>query len=348
MSIRQGNILNNSRLGNLDALRGLCAVLVFFQHALPLEFLGAGYFASMPNFFIDLGRIGVGAFFLVSGYVIPFSVNKNTTLQLFWIGRFFRLWPAYIVAILLAVIFNVEDSRSLEPFSIILNFTMLQQFFGIKNVLGVFWTLQIELIFYLIISLMLLNKIVHDYKKVRIAFYISLSLALAFAVLRFLFEKKFPVALLIALSLMFFATDLRFSRNKNEPVSYFRVAALISMLIVSCQLAYGIHTGSDDNPYRFILAYILAICLFIFFEKCSTVPGYLVFFGSISYSLYLMHPIVLNFFHAEDFNVFSIAIAFSLTVGVSTLSWLFIEKPFQRMGRHINKGVMAGRVQRVE
>jgi peptidoglycan/LPS O-acetylase OafA/YrhL len=341
-------ILNHNRLSNLDALRGLCGVLVFFQHILPLELLGRGYFAGMPNFYIDLGRIGVGAFFLVSGYVIPFSIKENSTLRSFWIGRLFRLWPAYIVAIVLALLFNVEDTRMLGSFSIALNFTMLQQFFGVKNVLGVFWTLQIELIFYFIISLMLLAKIIHDYKKVRIAFYLSLACALVFAFMRFLFEIKLPVALPIALSLMFFATDLRFSRLKTEPVSYVRIAALMVMLIVACQLSYGSNIGSDDNPYRFMLAYFLAIVLFIFFEKCDAVPGYMVFFGSISYSFYLMHPIVLKFFHVGSLNILSIAIAFLLTVGVSTLSWWFIEKPFQRMGRDINKGALAGPVRRAE
>jgi peptidoglycan/LPS O-acetylase OafA/YrhL len=337
MAIAQGNKLNHNRLGNLDALRGLCAVLVFFQHALPLELLGRGALSAMPNFYLDLGRIGVGAFFLVSGYVIPFSIKENSTLKSFWIGRLFRLWPAYIVAIVLAVTLNVEDSRLLGSFAIALNFTMLQQFVGVKNVLGVFWTLQIELIFYFLISLMLLAKVIHDVKKVRIAFYISLACALAFSLLRFLFDIKLPVALPIALSLMFFATDLRFSRLKAEPVSRSRVLALMAMLVVACQFAYG----SDDNPYRYMLAYFLAIGLFIFFEKCSAVPGYLVFFGSISYSFYLMHPIVLHFFHVESYTVLSTALAFLLTVGVSTLSWWFVEKPFQRLGRDINKGTLA-------
>ena len=302
----------------------------------------------MPSFYLDLGRIGVGAFFLVSGYVIPFSIKENSTLRSFWIGRLFRLWPAYIVAIVLAVTFNVEDARSLGAFAIALNLTMLQQFFGVKNVLGVFWTLQIELIFYFLISLMLLAKVIHDYRKVRIAFYISLASAIFFSLVRFFFEIKIPVALPIALSLMFFATDLRFSRLKAESVSRFRFAALVLTLVVTCQFAYSANLGPDDNPYRFMLAYVVAICLFIFFEKCAAVPGYLVFFGSISYSFYLMHPIVLKFFHVEIFNVLSMAIAFLLTVGVSALSWWFIEKPFQRLGKDINKGTLALGVQKAK
>lgn len=336
--------MNHNRLNNLDALRGLCAILVFLQHGLPLQWLGSGYFFNAPSFYLDLGRIGVGAFFLVSGYVIPFSITKNSTLRSFWIGRLFRLWPAYIVSILLALLWNVEDSRSLSAGAIALNFTMLQQFFGAKNILGVFWTLQIELIFYFIISVMLLLKVVHDYRKVRLMFYVSLAASIVLALMRFFFGIKFPVALPIALSLMFFATDLRFSRIRGEAVSSVRSAVLVITLTVVCLFAYGSGLGVDENPYRFIAAYILAIALFVFFERLKVVPVSMVFFGSISYSFYLLHPIVLKFFHVEEFNALHLAVAFLLTLGVATISWKYVEKPFQRVGREINNAERERRI----
>lgn len=334
-----GDILIHNRLDNLDALRGLCAILVFFQHALPLKLLGSGFFLNTPTFYIDIGRIGVGAFFLVSGYVIPFSIRENSTLRSFWIGRLFRLWPAYIVSIVLALMLNVEESRSLAPSSMILNLTMLQQFFGVRNILGVFWTLQIELIFYFVISLMLLSRVIHDYNKVRSIFYFFLAATVALALMRFILGIKFPVALLIGLSLMFYATDLRFCRIRGVKTSYFRMAALVVVLSVACRLAYGAELDLDENPYRFILAYVAALGLFIFFEKCTAAPRQLVFFGVISYSFYLMHPIVLHVLHGANFSSLNLAVAFAVTVGVSMLSWQLIEKPFQRLGREINMKV---------
>ena len=50
---------------------------------------------------IDLGKYGVLLFFLVSGYVIPMSLERHGSLRRFWIGRLFRIYPAYLAAIAL-------------------------------------------------------------------------------------------------------------------------------------------------------------------------------------------------------------------------------------------------------
>ena len=47
---------------------------------------------------IDLGKYGVLLFFLVSGYVIPMSLERHGSLRRFWIGRLFRIYPAYLAA----------------------------------------------------------------------------------------------------------------------------------------------------------------------------------------------------------------------------------------------------------
>src|SRR5262249_17779929 len=46
------------------------------------------------------GGVGVALFFLVSGFVIPFSLQKNS-LGGFFVRRFFRLYPTLWVALLL-------------------------------------------------------------------------------------------------------------------------------------------------------------------------------------------------------------------------------------------------------
>ena len=42
----------------------------------------------------------------------------------------------------------VATNQRVDAPEVVANVTMLQQFFGIENVLGIYWTLQIELIFY--------------------------------------------------------------------------------------------------------------------------------------------------------------------------------------------------------
>lgn len=101
------------RYENIDALRAIAATLVVVQH-----FFGdivreardpQGPFAQLAEMSmngVDLGRFGVVLFFLISGFVVPFSIRGARPLQRFAISRFFRLYPALWLAVLtLAAIF---------------------------------------------------------------------------------------------------------------------------------------------------------------------------------------------------------------------------------------------------
>jgi hypothetical protein len=80
--------------------------------------------------------------------VIPFSL-KNKGFRDFWISRFFRLYPAYWLSILLVVLVGGSIPAVL---TLVINVTMLQKFVGFPDMIGVYWTLQIELIFYMLCS----------------------------------------------------------------------------------------------------------------------------------------------------------------------------------------------------
>src|SRR3954465_8681907 len=84
------------RLAWLDALRGIAAVVVVFKHALrPLlpEMESAVKAAFEPGWY------GVMVFFLVSGYIVPASLERRGSIQAFWISRFFRLYPLFGVCV---------------------------------------------------------------------------------------------------------------------------------------------------------------------------------------------------------------------------------------------------------
>lgn len=84
----------------LDALRGLAAMVVVFEHSLDVLLPEVRRGAS-PWF--DFGRYGVFVFFLVSGYVVPFSLERRGSVRHFWAGRVFRLYPAWFVSAALAL-----------------------------------------------------------------------------------------------------------------------------------------------------------------------------------------------------------------------------------------------------
>ncbi|WP_372506456.1 acyltransferase family protein [Actinomadura madurae] len=88
------------RMSWLDALRGLAAMVVVFEHSLDVLLPEVRRGAS-PWF--DFGRYGVFVFFLVSGYVVPFSLERRGSVRHFWAGRVFRLYPAWFVSAALAL-----------------------------------------------------------------------------------------------------------------------------------------------------------------------------------------------------------------------------------------------------
>src|SRR5579859_5107277 len=89
------------RLAWLDALRGFAALCVVFDHGSTLLLLPVRTF--LYHWF-NLGQYGVFVFFLVSGYIIPASLERKGSVRGFWISRAFRLYPMFLVALVLSAV----------------------------------------------------------------------------------------------------------------------------------------------------------------------------------------------------------------------------------------------------
>src|SRR5947209_2434707 len=93
----------------------------------------------------SLGKIGVILFLVISGFIIPVSLEQGGSNARFWLRRFFRLFPAYWLSILLAYL-STRCGRAVtgvQGWDWLVNLTMLEGFFGRPLVCGVFWTLQL-------------------------------------------------------------------------------------------------------------------------------------------------------------------------------------------------------------
>ncbi|WP_430784373.1 acyltransferase family protein [Actinoplanes sp. G11-F43] len=149
--------MNGPRLAWLDALRGGAAAVVALFHLSPAV-LGRDRHLEIYEV-IDLGKYGVLLFFLVSGYVIPMSLERHGDLRRFWTGRLLRIYPAYLLAVLIAL--ALIAAGMLRPpaqlagettGSVLGHLTMLQDLLGTQGVLRPFWTLSFEMVFYLIVA----------------------------------------------------------------------------------------------------------------------------------------------------------------------------------------------------
>jgi peptidoglycan/LPS O-acetylase OafA/YrhL len=139
---------HQARLAELDSLRGVAVLMVLAFHYTTrfgelFPHVAWGGFA--------LGGYGVHVFFLISGFVIVMTLERSEHAADFLVGRFSRLYPAYWSAILLTSGALWLAGGPLAPPSApqaAVNLTMLQGFFGVPSVDGAYWSLQVELLFY--------------------------------------------------------------------------------------------------------------------------------------------------------------------------------------------------------
>jgi peptidoglycan/LPS O-acetylase OafA/YrhL len=90
--------LGGGRYGFLDSIRGFAACLVMLQHTLYQSGLLGSDLTRLTGFiptWLELGETGVVAFFIVSGFVIPLSLEKTNDFRLFWVHRALRIYPLY-------------------------------------------------------------------------------------------------------------------------------------------------------------------------------------------------------------------------------------------------------------
>ena len=144
-----------SRLAWLDALRGFAALCVVFDHGSTLLLLPARSFLYQ---WLNLGQYGVFVFFLVSGYIVPASLERKGSVRGFWISRAFRLYPMFLVGLVLSAVAyktghgTIANAGAHRLTAVLGWLFMLQNLNAGLNVPLVTWTLSYEMVFYLLLA----------------------------------------------------------------------------------------------------------------------------------------------------------------------------------------------------
>jgi peptidoglycan/LPS O-acetylase OafA/YrhL len=139
----------------LDALRGIAALCVVYDHFGARVLLGVH--TAVISFF-DPGLYGVLVFFLISGYIVPASLERRGSVRTFWVSRVFRLFPLFAVAIAITLVLNAAGLASLRgtsqdtPAAVLSHLFMLNDLLGGSNLIVVIWTLSYEMVFYLVLT----------------------------------------------------------------------------------------------------------------------------------------------------------------------------------------------------
>lgn len=142
------------RLDALTGLRWLAAFWVFGYHMQNFGALPAPF--DVP---VRLGSLGVTFFFVLSGFVLTWSMRPALKVSTFYTRRFARIWPSHMVALLLAIpvfyTFAVPEHSWVKPFDLpilLLSVVLLQGFSRDPVILfsgnPAAWTLSCEMLFY--------------------------------------------------------------------------------------------------------------------------------------------------------------------------------------------------------
>jgi len=143
-------------LRELDALRGLSALAVALYHyTYFIGFMVPG--AALPDWQVRWGDAGVKLFFAISGFAMLATLERTPRLSAFAMARGRRLLPEYWVAMVLTgAVAGVlgPDRLRVTPLDWLANLPLLQAWTGVPMVDGVYWTLNVEILFYAWIALL--------------------------------------------------------------------------------------------------------------------------------------------------------------------------------------------------
>lgn len=320
---------------NFDFLRFLFSFLVVVGHLILLsgipEFRNE-FFAAMPNY-------SVFAFFVISGYLVWGSYERLQNLKKYSKNRAKRILPAYFAVVIFFAFFlyffasdrgnyfsvqwlkylaaNLTFANFLQP---CINYVFTENLFCAVN--GSLWTIKIELMFYITVPILFyLSR--NFQKKAKNLLLISLylaSVAYYYTVLHF---EQYVLVKQLPGCFTYFASGILLFLNKDYfriNINYFVIPALIIVLLEKMVIHQTI-----------LFPFALGVLIFWFAHLKIGLKNFGKY-GDFSYGMYLIHfPVIQIFIVLEVFEKYSFLgffVCVLVVVGLSVLSWNFVEKPF--------------------
>lgn len=289
----------SNRLAEIDSLRGFAALGVMFYHfiyrypgrALPRLESIVNFFGIFPVKEYFLGALPVYLFFTISGFVILVTATRCSSAAEFLYRRFSRLYPVYWAAIgvMLLTLWIFQHIEKVSLLQVLTNLTMLQEYFGIPHISGVFWSLTVELSFYAMVAVAIGAGLM-PYRK---------YLLLAWSVLIFLYgffpapnPIPWPFVWILALDYghFFLAGIVFFEIWSNKQAGINKLDKLYWIMLI-------ISLASSFIRYPLIVCFIILAFYAVFYMAVMEKAPFLknrwpIYFGSISYALYLSHELI--------------------------------------------------------
>ncbi len=358
--------MHEKRIDSLDGLRGLAAISVVIMHV----YYVWGVNQSYPQFSMYIEHFGfaVHLFYILSGFTLCFTYfnnSDNQIIKIFLLKRFFRIAPLFYICILLNFItikffnINVDIYSPVSIFTnIFLIFNLYPSHMIAESLTPAGWSIGVEWIFYLMFPLLIVLM-----KRKKYVFFVMLLLSLLYPILH-----KYIPNILIGVDYTYFF---------NYFFLNFAPFFLFGMSIYGC---YKYLTSIESTSLMLIIYFFIFFISYIIFNKiivnylsliwglnfiliiiCLIIhplpilsSGLFVFFGKISFSVYLLHGILMGAMGtkiASFLKIFSflgndnigliiyLMLYFAILFIISTISYYLIETPFNRFGLRVVKSM---------
>jgi peptidoglycan/LPS O-acetylase OafA/YrhL len=343
------------RLRTIDGLRGIAALAVVFYHVNVGAKLSYGdWTPAWVDWLLHQGFLGVDVFFVLSGFVIAYSVRAATYtprfLGTFALRRFIRLDPPYWAAMALEISLvwlSLRVAGATTPMTqlpsvaqVLAHIVYLQHVLGLGDIVPVFWTLCYEVQFYLFfVGTLVLGRAVRRRLSTDRLALIAFAVLFVVSVLARYRLLHVPGWLALNFWFQFFLGVLVWwvVAGKTRPRHLLAAWAFLVAIVL----------WERQSPMQALPVAISALLWWSYRRDgmasiLSARPWQ--FLGAISYSLYLFHssigwrivraPDVLLHLSLPPLAVLCVYLAaIGIAIAFSWAAWQVWERPFQRLSR---------------
>lgn len=321
-------------------IRIAAAIVVLFHHTRGIEYADI---RMDPLFYysgglLHFGLFAVLVFFSVSGFLVTPSLFRSENVINFASNRILRIFPALIVVVIASMAVIGPALTILQPVSYVLDpnlyrygknlLTLTQDFLpGVINkdgqpivINGALWTLHFEVLSYASLAVASVVGFLRRRGLILIMFLVCYGINLAMTydpMLVAMFPQRFLT--FMKLFIYFGAGSLMFIFSDRVPLSIAVALGALAVLL----LALPVGLGAVVMPL--CLPYIVVFC------GLSCLPGEQLVKHDLSYGVYLFHaPMIVTvsvLFPNLQVWWLAAAIVLVITLGISYLSWIFVERP---------------------
>ena len=366
-----------NRLDFLDFLRASGAVLVLLHHLYLFWYRGGAasvfpflisekevtglelinFYPIMQRIHLDIGKLGVSLFFLITGFLCNNSLRKQSPGE-FFINKIIRIYPVYIVGFsmtYLAIFLYLRGTGQEFPYDFknwLIQVSLLREWFWMPSIDGLSWTLEQQMKFYLLIMFLAILK---KQQNAKMLILLGIILAVTSQLISVNMDRMYQAnmtfwwrfgsgVLMASVCLIYMLIGAAIYQHQNG--CWTTVKLMIVLLVLYCCFVFAAVSFTTDAT-ELVLNYSIGLFIFLSCYILSKNGGTTVFrwrivsfLSKISYPLYVVHGIIgfiiMTWLYNLGWNSYlCFSTAVIVVVFLATILHALVEKPAGKLARRV-------------